>query len=153
MKPMMNTHEFRENLFNGKLSRRQAHRIMASFGICSIAVPLHAPSATAGDSDPDFFTWGGYDSPEFTASYREKYGGDPNYSFFADEEEAFNKMRAGYTPDLTFPTYQSVRKWNDAGFLAPVDQSRLSNWDDLLEPLKNIPGIRVDGELLFVPED
>ena len=60
-----------------------------------------------------FFTWGGYDSPEFTQNYRDKHGGDPVYSFFADEEEAFNKMRAGFTPDLAFPCYGSIPKWAD----------------------------------------
>ena len=88
-----------------------------------------------------------------TQNYRDKHGGDPTYTFFADEEEALSKMRAGFTPDLTFPCYGSIPRWDDAGVLAPIDKSLLSNWDDMLEPLKNLPEMYVNGELLFCPVD
>lgn len=116
-------------------------------------MPLMHGAQAASDDHPVFFTWGGYDSPEFTQHYRDKYGGDPVYSFFADEEEAFTKMRAGFTPDLTFPCYGSIPKWADGGLLTPIDKSLLSNWDDMLEPLKNLPGIYVNNDLVFCPED
>jgi spermidine/putrescine transport system substrate-binding protein len=151
MQPLMETEEFRDKLFEGKLTRRQAHNVLASFGIAVSAMPL-TTGAWAGSEDPVFFTWGGYDIPEFAIHYAEKHGSQPNYVLYADEEEAFNKMRAGFQPDMTLPSFGSVPRWADAGFLAPIDKSMLSNWDDMLEPLKNMPGIYVDDELVFCPQ-
>ena len=42
------------------------------------------------------FDWGGYEDPAFFTTYVDKYGGSPEYSFFSDEEEAFQKVRAGF---------------------------------------------------------
>ena len=40
MKTLMETNEFQANLFEGKLTRRQAHKVLASFGIGFGMVPL-----------------------------------------------------------------------------------------------------------------
>ena len=153
MKTLMETNEFRDKLFEGKLTRRQAHKVLASFGIGFGMMPLMRGAQAAAEDQPVFFTWGGYDDPAFTENYRKKHGGDPVYSLYASEEEAFSKMRAGYTPDMTFPCYGSVPRWYDGGLLTPIDKGMLSNWDDMIEPLKNLPEMYVNGELVFVPED
>jgi len=77
----------------------------------------------------------------------------PRFTFFADEEEAFNKMRAGFEPDAMFPCSYKVPYWHEAGLLAPIDTSLLTNWPDILPALKEIPGTVIGGERCFVPED
>ena len=62
----------------------------------------------AADSDLIVFDWGGYEDPGFFGAYVEKYGDSPTYSFFSDEEEAFQKVRAGFRADLGHPCSQSV---------------------------------------------
>ena len=49
-----------------------------------------APPATAADNIV-VFDWAGYEDPAFHPSYTEKFGGEPDFSFFGDEEEAFQK--------------------------------------------------------------
>ena len=42
----------------------------------------------------------------------------PGTSIFADEDEAFAKMRAGYKPDVMGPCLYSLPRWKAAGLLA-----------------------------------
>jgi spermidine/putrescine transport system substrate-binding protein len=156
IKPLMETTRFHDLLCEGRINRRQAHRIMASFGVGSVAVPSMGGSALAQDADADhpvFFTWVGYDEPDFMVHYTEKYGREPNYTFFADEDEAFSKMRGGYEPHVTYPCGPSLKLWNDAGLLAPIETERLSNWPDVMQVFKDAPNSVVDGVRVYVPED
>ena len=43
------------------------------------------------------FDWAGYEDPAFHPAYTAKYGTEPDFSFFGDEEEAFQKLRSGFT--------------------------------------------------------
>ncbi|HUF86964.1 MAG TPA: extracellular solute-binding protein [Thermohalobaculum sp.] len=107
----------------------------------------------SADDELVVFDWAGYEDPEFFQSYIEKHGGPPTFAFFGDEEEAFQKMRAGFTPDLAHPCAQSVVKWREAGLLAPLDTSRIEAWDDVMEGFRNMPGFAEDGEQYLLPID
>ena len=107
----------------------------------------------AEDSELVIFDWGGYEDPNFFPDYIEKHGMSPTYSFFTDEEEAFQKMRAGFRADLGHPCSQSVVKWREAGMLEPIDTSRLSRWDDVISEFKTIDGFNTDGNQWVVPVD
>ena len=76
-----------------------------------------AGMANADGSDLVVFDWAGYDDPGFYQSYVDAHGSDPSFSFFTDEEEAFQKMRAGFKVDAGHPCSQSVPKWMEAGLL------------------------------------
>ncbi len=86
-------------------------------------------------------------------SYIEKYGGSPQTTFFADEEEAFIKLRSGFSADVAHPCSTNVRRWFDGGVIRPIDPSRLTYWDDLIPALRDLPGTSVGGQPLFVPND
>ena len=150
----MEVNRFKDLLFEGRLTRRQAKKLMASFGVVAAVAPVAKAGAQAIDDDhPIFFTWVGYDSPEFMTHYVEKHGREPNYTFFDDEDGAFNKMRGGYAPDLHFPCSAVVPIWYDAGFTTAIDTSLLSNWDDIIPQFKTLAGVEIGGETHFVPED
>ena len=118
------------------------------------AVVLATPNkAHAADPELIVFDWGGYDDPNFFGDYVTKHGDVPSYSFFSDEEEAFQKMRAGFKADLGHPCSQSVIKWREAGLLAPIDTSRLKNWPKVMEQFKSVEGFNVNGEQWVVPTD
>lgn len=156
IKPLMETARFHDLLCEGKLTRRKAMRVMATYGVASLTVQTLGGSALAQDADEDhpvFFTWGGYDQPEFMVHYTAKYGREPNYTFFASEDEAFAKMRGGFNPHVTYPCGPSLKLWYDAGFLAPIETDRLSNWPDVMQIFKDVPNSVVDGVRVYVPED
>jgi putative spermidine/putrescine transport system substrate-binding protein/spermidine/putrescine transport system substrate-binding protein len=111
-----------------------------------------APPAAAADNIV-VFDWAGYEDPAFHPSYTEKFGGEPDFSFFGDEEEAFQKLRSGFTADLAHPCSQSVSKWRDAGLLEPLDTSKLASWNDVLPGIKAMKGLMTaeDGTAYFLP--
>ena len=80
--------------------------------------------AVAADKDLVIFDWAGYEDENFYLSYIEKHGDQPTYSFFSDEEEAFNKIVLG-SRQMAHPCSQSVIKWREAGIIEPFDTSRI----------------------------
>ncbi len=153
-RPLMGTDEFKDKLFGGKLTRRDALSVLASVGVLSTAISTPSLSHASSGSDLHVFTWGGYEDESFAASYADKFGSRPQFSFFGDQAEALNKMRAGFEPEVTFPCTQILPLWYEAGVIAPLDTSLLTNWKDIAEPLKRIPTTTLpDGTRLWAPHD
>lgn len=112
-----------------------------------------AGSSIAADDSLTILDWGGYEDPNFIGDYIEKYGESPTFSFFSDEEEAFQKITAGFKADLAHPCGQSVDKWRDAGIIEPIDTSRLSNWNKVIPQFADIAGFKKDGVQWVLPLD
>ena len=114
-----------------------------------------ANGASAADGDVMVFDWAGYEDTGFHPDYIEKHGDSPSFSFFGDEDEAFEKLRAGFKADLAHPCSQNTVKWRDAGLLQPLDTSRIAGWDDMLPGLKSMKDLMVDdeGTAWFMPFD
>ncbi len=135
-----------------KEDRRTFMRHLASLGLVPVAVPFVSGAASASEG-MTYFTWAGYEIPELHPSYVEKYGQSPEVAFFADEEEALQKLRSDFAVDVVHPCNTVVRRWYDAGVIKPLDPSRLSHWDDLIPALRDVPGSTVDGAPIFVAND
>lgn len=109
--------------------------------------------ALAADDSLTIFDWSGYEIPEFHPGYVAKHGGSPTFTFFGDEDEAFEKLRAGFKADLAHPCSQSVVKWRDAGLLQPLDTSKITAWNDLnpgIMAMKDL-ATTADGKAWFMP--
>ena len=134
------------------LSRRQFQSALTTAGLAAIALPL-APRIAAAAEQPTLFTWSGYEVPELHPKYIEKQGTSPEFSIFADENEAFQKVRAGYVVDIAHPCSPMVSQWRDAGLIQPIDTSRLSHWGDVFPALKTLKGTQFEGKQWFMPFD
>lgn len=97
------------------------------------------------------FDWAGYEDPGFHADYIAKHGGVPQFAFFGDEEEAFQKLRSGFRADLSHPCSQSVVKWHAAGLLEPIDPTRIAAWETLNRNFRDLEGFSFDGKPYVVP--
>jgi spermidine/putrescine transport system substrate-binding protein len=107
--------------------------------------------AAAADT-PTLFEWEEYVAPQFLADYRQAYGEVPKTAIFADEDEAFAKMRAGFKPDVMGPCYYEFPRWQEAGLLQPIDTTKLKNWNKISPALRNLPGMAAGpGKVWFVP--
>src|SRR6201999_2891799 len=88
----------------------------------------------------------------FLAEYVKAYNEKPNTVLFADEDEAFAKMKGGFKPDVMGPCYYEFPRWKEAGLIQPIDTSKLKNWNKLSPTLRHLPGIDAgDGKVWFVP--
>ena len=123
-----------------------------SYLVAATALSFSA-HAYAADSELVVFDWGGYEDEMFFQDYMTKYGDAPTYSFFSDEEEAFQKVRAGFRADLGHPCSQSVVKWRNAGIIKPIDTSRLKNFSKVDPGFAGMEGFQVDGVQWALPID
>jgi spermidine/putrescine transport system substrate-binding protein len=149
---MMKPNELRERMAAGDLSRRQLSRLLGAAGLAMVTMPLTRRRASA-EEQATFFTWSGYDVPEFFPAYIAKHGASPNLPLFSDEEDGFQKLRAGFEVDVAHPCSGRIRRWRDAGVLQAIDTARLSYWGDVSAILKTINGAADEGKQWFVPID
>ncbi len=121
--------------------------------IAALAATLTATPVLAG-GPLTYFTWSGYELPDFNKSYIAAHPEGPEISFFGDDDDAFTKVKAGFHPDLAHPCYDKIARWNAAGLLQPIDTSRIKNWDKIFPVLQNLPDIQAgDGKVWMVPWD
>lgn len=117
------------------------------------ADPTTAATPEAGSDEPLLFTWENWADPPFLAEYKEKYGVEPQSAIWADEDEAFAKMRTGYKPDVMAPCSYEFGRWQEAGLIQPIDVTKLKHWKDIPDYLKNIPGMmKSETEAWFIPQ-
>jgi spermidine/putrescine transport system substrate-binding protein len=130
--------------FSGKIARLA---LAAALSASAAAIAL------AEDQELIVFDWSGYEIPEFHPGYVEKVGDSPTFTFFGDEEEAFQKIRAGFKADLAHPCSQSVVKWREAGLLQPLDTSKIAGWNDLDPGIMGMKDLATtaDGKTWFMP--
>src|ERR1700743_3243710 len=95
----------------------------------------------AGNGPVTLSQWQDFMEPPFLADYEKAYGEKPAITIFADEDEAFSKMRAGFRPDVMGPCYYEFPRWKQAGLIQPIDTSKLKNWNKISPTLRNLPGI------------
>lgn len=119
------------------------------------ALAAGAGTALAADPDLTVFDWSGYEAPQFHPQYTAKHGDEPTFTFFGDEDEAFEKLRAGFKADLGHPCSQSVVKWREAGLLEPIDTSKIAGWNDLNPGIMAMKNLATDekGQVWFMPWD
>jgi spermidine/putrescine transport system substrate-binding protein len=134
---------------------RYAPRFMIAAGLAAALSASVVAFGYAEDKDLIVFDWSGYEAPEFHPKYVEKNGDEPTFTFFGDEDEAFEKLRAGFKADLAHPCSQSVLKWREAGLLQPLDTSKIAGWNDLLPGIMAMKDLATtaDGQAWFMPWD
>jgi len=128
----MDATRFRDRLRAGTLSRREFQAALGAAGLATVAMP---PAPARAAPDLTIFEWNGYQLAELHPAYTAAHGGEPSYSFFAEEEEALQKMRAGFNVDLSHPCTASVSWWRDEGTIRPIDTTRILRWGDIIPDL------------------
>jgi spermidine/putrescine-binding protein len=145
----MKRSKFVDQLSQGRVSRRDAMRGAAAFGVSFALMPKLGRAA-----EPlTCMEWAGYDAPAYFDPFMKKHGGAPNFSIFSGEEEALAKVRAGFAADVMHPCNYSVGRFIEAGLTLPIDTAKLSNWNDVFEPLKTADGVVKNGDVVMVPAD
>ena len=134
------------------MNRRDILKSLAALGVTYTVLPFLTGKAHAA-GEVHYHTWSGYDAPELMKSYTEKYGGMPEVSHIASEEESFTKMKTGWSPDLIHPGNYNVRRFKDAGLIKPIDTSRLSNFENIIESVRTDDSCFMDGAQYMIPTE
>lgn len=148
-----NAKEFKNKIVNGDMSRREFATTLAAVGLTTTMMPL-IPGKAKAAGGVNYFTWGGYDDPAFFQNFEKKYGGLPDFSFFASEDEGLAKIRSGFKPSIGHPCSDTFPRWVRAGITQGLDKSRLEHWDNMWPELTNLATqYDADGNVLFAPFD
>jgi spermidine/putrescine-binding protein len=149
-------------------SRRRAWCVASSLlvvvlvlaGCGGAATPAPAQSPVPGsDATPASATdrltileWSGYELPEFWEPFAQQYPDvEPQFTFFAEDAEAFAKLQGGFETDLVHPCNPWWNLYVAEGMVQPIDTSKLTHWDEL-DPTMTALG-QFDGQQYFVPWD
>jgi spermidine/putrescine transport system substrate-binding protein len=125
---------------------------LAMLAAAAVALASCGQNESNSSQPVSLFQWEDYMDPPFLADYERTYKEKPAITIFADEDEAFAKMRAGYRPDVMGPCYYEFPRWQEAGLLQPIDTTKLKNWNKISPTLRNLPGISAGpNKVWFVP--
>ena len=120
--------------------------IRLAFPALVLALPAYAQ-----DADLLIIDYSGFEDPAYHSAYVDQNGASPEFTFFGDEDEAFQKLSTGFNADVTHICAGSVGKFTDSGLIEPWDTSRIEAFGDLDS---NLTGQDVTGgETYFVPTD
>jgi len=111
----------------------------------ALAVPAFA-------QDLLVFDYSGFEDPSYHQPFIDAHGGSPEFVFFGDEDEAFQRLLAGFRSDVTHICAGSVPRWQDSGIIEPWDTSRIDAFETLNADL--VGADVASGEsLFFLPTD
>lgn len=96
--------------------------------------------------------WSGYELPEFWQPFADAHADKKvDFSFFAEDPEAYAKMQTGFNNDLVHPCASWWQLYVDAGLVQPIDTSRLKNFKGILPDLAKEG--QFNGKQYFIPWD
>ena len=121
--------------------------------LISVIAMAAALPALAQDTDLLVFDYPGFEDPAFHSAYVEKNGASPEFAFFGDEEEAFQKLRSGFRADVSHVCAGSVTKWVESGILQPWDTAKITAFGDLDANLTGQDVAAAASDTYFVPTD
>ena len=99
------------------------------------------------------FDWSGYEDPGFFPAYIEKHGEAPDYAFFGDDDDAFQKLISGFRADVSHPCSQMVGKFRDADLIEPWDTARIPLADRIDPALIASTTYKDEAGLWYIPVD
>ena len=122
--------------------------------MASTAVALAlAGAARADDAELTVFDWTSFDQEALWQDYVAKHGDKPTFAFFADDDEAFQKLSTGFKADVAHPCASKVASYRDAGLIEPWDVSRIPEFKNLAPNYLNSKIFQDDGGVWYIPTD
>ena len=124
------------------------HSLLMATAAAFLAMPALA-------ADPEFMVldWAGFEDEGLFADYTAKYGTGPTYSFFGDDDEAFQKVDSGFKTDVVHPCSQMVGKYRDAGLIEPWDTSKIPQFANIDPKFLASPTFKDDSGVWYIPTD
>lgn len=110
-------------------------------------------AARAADPEMVVFDWAGWEMDGVLTEYVAKHGQKPTYSFFADDDEAFQKVSSGFKSDVTHPCVASLPRYREADLIEPWDTSKIPEFANLNPAFLESSYVKDDGGVWFIPTD
>ncbi|MDC0741932.1 ABC transporter substrate-binding protein [Polyangium mundeleinium] len=100
----------------------------------------------------NILAWEGYADPKFTKGFEEKYGVTVKGTYFGSSDELVAKLKSSPgVYDIVSPSSDVAYTLVQGGLVDPIDTSKIANWGDLADALKNLEDAKKDGKQYGVP--
>jgi spermidine/putrescine transport system substrate-binding protein len=133
-----------------KVTRRS---MLCALAVAAATVTLGIPPRAEAGDKLTYFTWSGYELPEFHQAFLDQHPDAVDITFFNDDDEAYTKVRAGFRPDLAHPCYDKVARWREADLIQPIDLKRIKNWEKVFAVFRDLPGLVEGDQAWMIPWD
>lgn len=116
------------------------------------AVAALCASTALAEGELNLLTWEGYADSSFITPFEEASGCKVTATYVGSNDDFAPKLAAGGGVfDLVSPAIDSTAPLIAAGFVEPIDTSRIANWDQIYEKFRTAEGINSDGQVYGVP--
>ncbi|MCP4381527.1 MAG: extracellular solute-binding protein, partial [Hyphomicrobiales bacterium] len=131
---------------------RPTRRILVSTALATVMAAAVPFQATA-EGTLRMLTWEGYAEDDWVKEFEEATGATVNISYAGSVDEMFAKMASsnGADFDLVAVDTSSIPRYIDAGLIAPVDLSRLKNFENLMPEFQSVEELQHEGDNYGVP--
>ena len=133
----------------GEVNRRDVVKLLGALGLTNMAMGAVGKSALA-DDDLTMIIWEGYSSDSFRKPWEAANGATVNATFAGSGDEMFAGMKAGGDFDMVSASSDLPKRLYDAGLIAEIDASKLTNYNNLFDQFKSPPYITFDQKLYGV---
>ncbi|MEM1274584.1 MAG: extracellular solute-binding protein [Pseudomonadota bacterium] len=103
--------------------------------------------------DLTVFDYAGFEDPAFHQPFVEAHGASPEFVFFGDEDEAFQRLVSGFQSDVTHICAGSVPRWRESGIIEPWETAQIAAFETLNGDLVGEDVLSGSEELYFLPTD
>jgi len=140
-----------------KYTRGRLFRAFALAGVvlaASLLISCKPSSEDKGETggvNLSLLEWSGYEHPKYYPEFVARYGGEPEFTFFAQADAAMKRMRTGYQVDVVHLCTGQMAEARDAGLIKPIATDRIPRWADIPPSLLDLPDVRIEGEYMLVP--
>lgn len=118
----------------------------------AVALLAAAPNESLADGEINMLVWEGYADPSFIDTFEAETGCKISATYVGSNDDFAAKLAAGGgIYDITSAPMDSTGVLIDAGFVEPIDLSRIEGWDDIYPQFRDAAAINVGGEVYGVP--
>ena len=137
------------------INKQHTKTLFQIFILFSLLVTACGP-ATSDEKPPEnkliVMDWSGYEYETYWEPFRaDNPDTNVEYSFFAEDAEAFAKAQGGFQFDIIHACSSWWQLYVDAGLVQPIDVSKLDNWGGVYDRLAK-EGNK-NGQQYFIPWD
>jgi len=113
---------------------------------------LVTSTVAASAQELNILTWEGYADDSFIAAFTETTGCQVNATYVGSNDDFAPKLAAGGgVYDLITPSIDTTQLMIDAGFVEPIDTSKIAEWNNIYAKFLAQDGIQEDGEYYGMP--
>jgi len=113
---------------------------------------LGSAAAAFAEGELNILTWEGYADESFIAPFTKATGCRVNATYVGSNDDFAPKLAAGGgVYDLISPSIDATTALIEAGFLAPIDMDRITEWDNIYEKFRTAEAFSHEGDLYAVP--